>query len=76
MKKWVFIGAMLLLSGCAWATYTGPDGSTITYRRFFAGSDSIKMTLGENKPSAEINKQTVDTELLSKALGLILGAAK
>jgi hypothetical protein len=33
------------------------------------------VTLG-GKAIAEINKQTVDTELLTKALGAILGAAK
>ena len=76
MKK--TIGIILLcfgLAGCSTATYTGQDGVTVKYTRFLAGADSIKVALGD-KPSAEINKQTVDTELLKSVLGLILGAAK
>lgn len=75
MKHIIILIALLLLVGCSTATYTGQNGVTVKYTRFLAGADSIKVALGD-KPSAEINKQTVDTELLKSVLGLILGAAK
>lgn len=75
MKHIIILIALLLLAACSTATYTGQNGVTVKYTRFLAGADGIKVTLGD-KAFAEINKQTVDTELLKSVLGLILGAAK
>jgi hypothetical protein len=64
----------LLLAGCSTVKYVGKD-CTITYTRFFAGSEGIEVVLGD-KSVARINKQSIDTQLLQSALGAIIGAAK
>jgi hypothetical protein len=74
MKYIVVIIIALLLAGCSTVKYVGKD-CTITYTRFFAGSDGIEVVLGDESV-AKINKQTIDTELLNSVLGAILGAAK
>jgi ABC-type glycerol-3-phosphate transport system substrate-binding protein len=75
MLKYICLALMAIaLVGCSTVTYTGKD-VTITYTRFFAGSDGIEVVLGDESV-AKINKQTIDTELLNSVLGAILGAAK
>ena len=74
MKTAFAIMLLLTLACCSVVTYTSGD-TTIRYGRLFAGADGIKVTL-EDKTVAEINKQTINTELLTTALGAILGAAK
>ena len=70
----VILATIVALSACSTVTYTNKD-VTIKYTRFFAGSDGIKVMLGD-KAVAEINKQSVDTELLKSVLGQILGGVK
>lgn len=73
------VGLLLLffisMFGCSTVTYTGKDGVTVKYTRFLAGADGIRVQLGD-KAFAEINKQTIDTELLRTVLGLLVAVPK
>lgn len=69
----MLIMGLALLAGCSTVSYTGKDGVTVRYTRFLAGSDTIKVAIGD-KATAEIGGQKVDIELLRAALGVLAGA--
>jgi hypothetical protein len=73
--KWLFITLSILMTfGCASLSYTAPDGTKVTYTRFFTTADNIKGTL--NPASIEANGQKIDTQLLQQMLGVLLQGAK
>lgn len=69
MKKWVLIGTLVLLSGCASLTYETKDGTKVTYTRLFTTADSLKAKVGDAK--VDIGMQRIDTETLNAILGLL-----
>lgn len=46
MKRLIILVVMLALAGCSTMSYTSKDGTVVTYKRVFAGTDP-KVTVGD-----------------------------